>query len=65
MRLLKIKPAVGKFKNNRKVLDFAMVKALRIATRARELMKEVIAKNGYNNSDFDGYAYQESSFITQ
>lgn len=70
----KIKTMAVKFKNNSDVLafepirtgqmpeltfaDFAFIKALRIKEKARNLMKEAIIKNGYDNSDFDGYAFK-------
>lgn len=38
--------------------QFAIVKALRMERRANELLKETIVRNGYQNSDMDGYLYR-------
>lgn len=38
--------------------EFAMVKALRMKRQASNLLEETIIKNGYNNSDIDGYSYR-------
>lgn len=38
--------------------DFAQIKALRMSRQARKLMQETMLRNGYSNSDQDGYAYK-------
>jgi len=38
--------------------DYAAIKAYRMERQARNLMQETILKNGYDNSDQDGYAYK-------
>ena len=38
--------------------DFAQIKALRMSRQAKELLKENMLRNGYSNSDNDGYAYK-------
>lgn len=38
--------------------EFAMVKALRMKRQARDLMQETLIKNGYDNSDLDGYSFR-------
>lgn len=38
--------------------DFAKIKAFRMQRQAKSLMEEVVIRNGYTNSDLDGYAYK-------
>lgn len=37
--------------------EFAMAKAVRMQRQAKELMKETLIRNNYDNSDLDGYAF--------
>lgn len=41
--------------------EFAVIKALRMQRQARNLMKEIIIRNSYTNSDLDGYSFKINS----
>lgn len=41
--------------------DYAMAKAYRMEQKACELMEKIITKNGFQNSDTDGYSFQITS----
>ena len=41
--------------------EFAVIKALRMKRQARSLMQEIIVRNGYTNSDLDGYSFKINS----
>jgi hypothetical protein len=70
-----IRTAADKFKDDRDVKDawsssdstelsfeeFVRVKALRLERRARNFLRETVAQLGYDNSDFDGYAFRINS----
>jgi hypothetical protein len=41
--------------------EFSVIKALRMERQARSLMKEIIVRNGYTNSDLEGYSFKINS----